>query len=159
LFLNTSAGVLEKVLYKENKASIRVTGFELLLFFLEALQSPEEPQTELLGCAIDFAPFITGSVSFRFQTLTAPEKTAILVPSQHGAQSVENSVKLLEILLDYMGTRTETFSFWWNLFKQKFITVFYPDISKELGLLDDGMTFLISSRRKCVEFFNSSIIR
>eukprot|EP01102_Stenamoeba_stenopodia_P015219 TRINITY_DN516_c0_g1_i1.p1 TRINITY_DN516_c0_g1~~TRINITY_DN516_c0_g1_i1.p1 ORF type:complete len:1485 (+),score=330.88 TRINITY_DN516_c0_g1_i1:382-4836(+) len=139
--IRSIAGVLEKVLYKENKASIRVTGFELLLFFLEALQSPEEPQTELLGCAIDFAPFITGSVSFRFQTLSAPEKTAILVPSQHGAQTVENSVKLLEILLDYMGTRTETFSFWWNLFKQKFITVFYPDISKELGLLDDDTGF------------------
>jgi hypothetical protein len=134
---------LEKVLYKENKAAIRVIGFELLLYFLEALQSPEEPQTDLLGCAIDFAPFLPGyaSVNFKFQTLSAPEKTSILVPSTTGGQTVENSVKLLEILLDYMGTRTDTFPFWWNLFKQKFVTVFYPDISKEIGLLDDGTVF------------------
>lgn len=141
--IRSIAGVLEKVLYKENKASIRVIGFELLLYFLEALQSPEEPQTDLLGCAIDFAPFLPGysGVNFKFQTLTAPEKTSILVPSTTGGQTVENSVKLLEILLDYMGQKAETFPFWWNLFKQKFVTVFYPDISKELGLLDDDTGF------------------
>ena len=33
-----SASILEKVLYKENKANIRLVGFQLLLSFLEALQ-------------------------------------------------------------------------------------------------------------------------
>jgi hypothetical protein len=50
--------VLEKVLYKENKISLRLIGFELLLVFLEAVQTLEPSQVDLFAMAIDLVPFV-----------------------------------------------------------------------------------------------------
>eukprot|EP01100_Stratorugosa_tubuloviscum_P011908 TRINITY_DN542_c0_g1_i1.p1 TRINITY_DN542_c0_g1~~TRINITY_DN542_c0_g1_i1.p1 ORF type:complete len:1470 (+),score=659.45 TRINITY_DN542_c0_g1_i1:33-4442(+) len=134
--------VLEKVLYKENKASVRLAGFELLLLFLEALQAAEEPQTELLAAAVDLQPFmgsIYPSAQFKFQTLSAPDKTCVLVP---GTQTgFETSVQMLEKLLGFMKSHEESFLFWWDLFKTKFFITFYPEKAKRLHLLDDDTGF------------------
>ena len=53
----STASVLEKVLYKENKINLRLIGFELLLIFLEAVQTLEPSQVDLFAMAIDLGPF------------------------------------------------------------------------------------------------------
>jgi len=45
------------VLCRENKMSVRIYGFELLLMFLEAVGVPEPGQVELFAAAIDLTPF------------------------------------------------------------------------------------------------------
>lgn len=57
LISSSSANVLEKILYKENIHDIRVQGLELLLLFLEDLETPDPPQTNILASAIDLEVF------------------------------------------------------------------------------------------------------
>jgi hypothetical protein len=55
-----AAAVLEKLLYKENKINVRVSGFGLLLIFLEAVQTLEASQIDLFASSIDLTVFAVG---------------------------------------------------------------------------------------------------
>ena len=76
------ASVLEKVLYKENRQSIRMVGFELLLYFLEAVLAapfwslflllkvgtPDEGQVDVFGAALDLEVFLPQYKSVQLKT-------------------------------------------------------------------------------------------
>jgi hypothetical protein len=51
--------IIEKCLWKGNPQQVRLGGFELLIYFIEALQnSMEANQIELFANAINLSPFI-----------------------------------------------------------------------------------------------------
>ena len=67
-------------------------------------------------------------LQLNFVFVQAPDKQCILLPAS-GAQTVQESVELLEVLLSFLdGTSAESFQFWWELFKQQYLIVFYPSI-------------------------------
>jgi len=43
-------------------------------------------------------------------------------------------VKLLELLLDFMTARPETFDLWFNLFKTHYLPAFYPEVCNQAGV-------------------------
>ena len=52
--------IIEKSLLKSNHQSVRLNGFELLLYFIEALQnSIGDSQIKLFESAINLQPFVT----------------------------------------------------------------------------------------------------
>lgn len=46
------------------------------------------------------------------------------------------SVALLDFYMDYMSSHLTSFELLWKIFRQEYLTLFYPDICKELGLKD-----------------------
>jgi len=137
------AAVLEKLLYKENKISVREPAFTLLLIFLEAVQVLEAPQVDLFASAIDMSVFAVGpnqSTRYRKVALTAPDKTCVLVPSNN-AGNPENSVKLWEDMLAYITNKPAVFEFWMDHLKKQYFSIFYPDVSKRVGISDDDCGF------------------
>ena len=138
------AGVLEKLLYKENKITVREAGLQQLLIFMEAIQVLELSQVELFASAIDLGVFATGpnqTTRFRRAALTAPDKTCVLLPS-NSAASPENSVKLWDNLLNYVTNKPATFPFWFDNLKKQYFSVFYPEVCKRIGIVDDDFGFL-----------------
>jgi len=137
------AAVLEKLLYKENKINVRVSGFGLLLIFLEAVQTLETSQIELFASSIDLTVFAVGAnqgARFRRVALSAPDKTSVLVPS-NTAGLPENSVKLWEDMLDYVTNKPGVFGFWIDHLKKQYFSIFYPEVSKRVGIVDDDFGF------------------
>eukprot|EP01104_Vermistella_antarctica_P013529 TRINITY_DN4112_c0_g1_i3.p1 TRINITY_DN4112_c0_g1~~TRINITY_DN4112_c0_g1_i3.p1 ORF type:complete len:1259 (-),score=365.16 TRINITY_DN4112_c0_g1_i3:66-3842(-) len=134
--IRSIASVLEKVLYKENKHAIRQNGFELLIYFLEAVGTPDDAQIDVFGSAIDLQVFLPehAGTTFPAPTLSAPDKTGVLSPSST-PNTIENGVQLLELLLDHMTQRPENFEFWFELFKTKYLIIFYPSVCEKIGLL------------------------
>lgn len=146
-------------MYKENKINIRLVGFELLLLFLEDVQTLEPSQVELFASAIDLGVFCSGpntNARFRIAPLsgdkllvvqvsiwrkliyfTAPDKTCVLVPST-SAGLQENSVKLWEKMLESTMKKPTMFEFWLDLLKTQYFSVFYPTMSKQYGVVEDG---------------------
>mmetsp|Transcript_34708 Transcript_34708/g.97864 ORF Transcript_34708/g.97864 Transcript_34708/m.97864 type:complete len:1489 (+) Transcript_34708:260-4726(+) len=129
--IRSIATVLEKVLYIENKHAFRKQAFELLMQFLESVQQREEAQTDLLGAAISLQPLTakySQGINLMTLPLSAPDKQCILIPAS-GNGSIQESVELLEILLSFLdNSNAESFKFWWDLFKQQYLVVFYPSI-------------------------------
>lgn len=60
-------------MYKENRITVRTSGFSLLLIFLEAVQVLEATQIDLFASTIDMSVFAVGpnqSTRFRKVALT-----------------------------------------------------------------------------------------
>jgi hypothetical protein len=58
--------IIEKSLVKTNHQSVRLTGFELLLYFIEALQnSIGDSQIKLFESAINLQPFVSPDTKVR----------------------------------------------------------------------------------------------
>jgi hypothetical protein len=55
------ANVLERLLVKENSIIVRKVGYEMLLKFLEDLETPDPNYLQLIATGIDFTPFLTVS--------------------------------------------------------------------------------------------------
>eukprot|EP01094_Clydonella_sp_ATCC50884_P008894 TRINITY_DN1843_c1_g1_i2.p1 TRINITY_DN1843_c1_g1~~TRINITY_DN1843_c1_g1_i2.p1 ORF type:complete len:1500 (-),score=588.09 TRINITY_DN1843_c1_g1_i2:141-4463(-) len=136
------ATILLKVLCKENKMSVRVLGFELLLMFLEAVGVPEPSQVELFASAIDLSPFQTAysQITLRNQPVSAPDKQSVLLPSSGSQNGEQQAVQLFDILLEYVSQKPSNFEFWFDLIKEQYFTAFYPEVCKSIGLLKDDNT-------------------
>jgi hypothetical protein len=65
------------------------------------------------------------------------------------------SVALLDFFMDYMSSHLTSFELLWKIFRQEYLTLFYPDICKELGIKDkdDGMYAMIRFLH-CVQNFS-----
>ena len=50
-------GIIERMLWKENKHAIRLGGFEVLLLLLDQLDAPTEQHTLYVGTSINVIPF------------------------------------------------------------------------------------------------------
>ena len=134
---------------------------------MEAIQVLELSQVELFASAIDLGVFATGpnqTTRFRRAALTgraflqdlwkfefsklitslAPDKTCVLLPS-NSAASPENSVKLWDNLLNYVTNKPSTFPFWFDNLKKQYFSIFYPDICKKIGIIDDGIYLYITT--------------
>mmetsp|Transcript_43818 Transcript_43818/g.61588 ORF Transcript_43818/g.61588 Transcript_43818/m.61588 type:complete len:1380 (+) Transcript_43818:2-4141(+) len=120
----------KKILYIENKHSFRKQAFELLILFLEYVRGREEAQTDLLGAAINLQPFCAkySGVNLMTLPLSAPDKTAVLLPAS-SPPTIQESVDLLETLLAFVDkSEPDIFTFWWELLKQQYLMVFFPSI-------------------------------
>jgi len=60
LFPTLQVKFVEKCLYKENKATVRMAAFELLLQLLDSLESPEKEVVDLLAPSINLNTFAEG---------------------------------------------------------------------------------------------------
>lgn len=149
------ASVLEKVLCKENKVTIRLIGFELMLIFLDAVQVLEPSQIDLFAQSIDLGPFCVDKNSgakLRRTALSAPDKGSVLVPSS-SAGTMENSVKLWEYMLDYMTQKPSAFEFWFNLLKREYLSIFFPETARKIGLSTDDCGFKAHCPHQVLEVY------
>ena len=55
----------------------------------------------------------------------------------------QESIELLDYFLDFITNKSNNFVFWYNLFKEKYLKLFYPKIFQELRLMDknDGKSY------------------
>eukprot|EP01114_Cavostelium_apophysatum_P016785 TRINITY_DN4844_c0_g1_i3.p1 TRINITY_DN4844_c0_g1~~TRINITY_DN4844_c0_g1_i3.p1 ORF type:complete len:1456 (+),score=431.48 TRINITY_DN4844_c0_g1_i3:258-4625(+) len=136
--IRSISNILDKILYIENKHEIRMVGLELLLIFLEDLETPDPGQANLLGAAIDLEPFKADyqkKITLPFKSPAAADKNVVLFPSPV-LPSREDSVALIGALLDYMGSHSNSFPMLWNLFRSQYLVLFFPDVCKDVGILD-----------------------
>lgn len=114
---------------------------ELLLLFIEAIQELEPSQIELFAASIDLSGFCVGvhqSAKLKIAALSAPDKGSVLVPS-NTAGNLENTVKLWEFMLSFIGQRPNNFEFWLGLLKEQFFSCMYPAMSVKVKIIPQGM--------------------
>lgn len=135
LFLGS---IIKKCLYRGNQQPIRLLSFELLLIFIEDLQnSIQEDQLNEFAQAINLYPFLDGSspVTLKYFPKGQEKNNQALLP-RPDAPSKKDTCELLEFFLDFVTNKTMNFPFWFNLFKEKYLMNFYPQIFQELRLMD-----------------------
>jgi len=44
---------------------------------------------------------------------------------------------MFELLLTYVSQRPAQFEFWFDLIKEQYLTTFFPDVCKRVGILDE----------------------
>jgi hypothetical protein len=59
----------------------------------------------------------------------------VLFPTTE-APTKQDAIELLDCLLDFMSTKSNNFLFWFNLFKERYLKVFYPKVFQDLRLMD-----------------------
>ena len=84
-----------------------------------------------------FLLFLVKITKINFYIL-APDKTCVLVPHPN-AGNPENSVKLWEDMLTYITNKPAVFEFWIEHLKNQYFSIFYPEVSKRVGIAEDGM--------------------
>lgn len=122
-----------------NQQEVRLKGFELLLYFIEALQnSIQQEQLDQFATAINLYPFLEGQPSNTtlkyFPKDQEKNMNALILRTD--PVSKKDAVQLLEFFFDFITNKTATFPFWFNLFKEKYLMTFYPTIFQELRLMD-----------------------
>ena len=65
----------------------------------------------------------------------APDASQILIPSLTPPR-VEDATALIEVILEFMVSHSNSFDLFWSMFRTHYLTVFYPDVCKEVGILD-----------------------
>ncbi|KYQ90706.1 RapGAP/RanGAP domain-containing protein [Tieghemostelium lacteum] len=131
--------ILEKMLGIENIQSIRMAGFSTLLVFLEVMEKPDKYKLDLFSSTIDFQPFTvdyTSKISFQRKVFSAnAEMKRFIVIQSPNQPSKDDATKLFETICLHMDKKLSNFHFWFDLLKSHYLTVLYPTICKQNGLL------------------------
>lgn len=135
--VRTTVGVLEKLLYIQNKHAYRVKAFELLLELFNSLGNPDDDFLKILAASVDFSPFVESgsSVTFKYEPLSSPDKFA-LIPRAVPRTTKEETLEFFGIFLDFITKHSQQFDLWIRVFKYQFVTTLYPGIAKQLGWID-----------------------
>ncbi len=132
-------GLIKKLLARQNKSSVRTSGFELLLLFAEALLQAEDNKEgidetlDLFSRAINFQPLLQEYPTANLLlTPPAADPALILVPSN--GESIEEAVDQFHMFFEFMTARTgRSMEFWFEQFKARYLTVLYPRAMRESG--------------------------
>ncbi len=77
---------------------------------------------------------------------SAPDRTEILLPASSSEDDLEQSTKLVGMMLDFMNNHTNTFAFWFDILKNNILNILCAEImaqdSKDPGLLHPFSQFL-----------------
>jgi hypothetical protein len=135
-----SANMIEKSLNILNRQQYRVAAFELLLYFYMDLGEPEKDFLNLFPQCIDLQPFLTAdgySADHKLRQRVI-QGDVILVPRAPNstATTKEDSIELLSQYLNFLTEKPINFEQWFNWYKLFYLTAFYPNVCKQIGLLD-----------------------
>ncbi|PRP77100.1 putative leucine-rich repeat receptor-like protein kinase [Planoprotostelium fungivorum] len=136
--IRSIAAIIEKLLDRNNRYEVRQLGLELLIMFLDDLDSPESAQNSAFGAVADLSVFVPAYPNAKIilpNKIPSADGAALLLPAL-GPPSVDDTVRIVEHFLTIITNNLRLFPLGWSLFKKYYIVYFYPDISKELGLLD-----------------------
>lgn len=143
--------MIEKSLNIMNRQQYRVSAFELLLYFYMDLGEPEKDFLNLLPQCIDLQPFLVadGYSADHHLKPRVIQGDLILVPRAPNSPNTtkEDSIELLSQYLNFLTEKPVNFEQWFNWYKQYYMPVFYPNVCKQIGLLDpaDGALFTLSA--------------
>lgn len=128
--------IISRCLLYNNQQPVRQAGFELLLYFIEALQnSMEEQHQTMFATAINLYPFLEKDIVLKHFPKEPP--TDALLPSVPPVPpSKKDAAELLDYFLEFITNKSSNFLFWFNMFKEKYLMTFYPKIFQELRLMD-----------------------
>lgn len=150
-------GLIKKLLARQNKSSVRTSGFELLLLFAEALLQAEDNKEglddvlDLFSRAINLQPLLLEHPTANLlMTPPAADPALILVPSSSG-ESIEEAVDQFHMFFEFMTARTgRSMEFWFEQFKARYLTVLYPRVMRDIGYDLDARTYRVGTRVHCV---------
>ena len=129
--------ILEKTLCKENRVEIRIQGLQLLLYFLKDLETPEPAQLNLYGSLLDFDLLKPRNYSKKIivplPTISGGKIASFLSPTSY---KPEDQIALFDAILEFMGSNPAVFPSFWQYLTSHYIHLFYPDVCKEVGLVD-----------------------
>lgn len=135
--------ILEKTLCKENRIEIRIQGLQLLLYFLKDLETPEPAQLNLYGSLLDFDILkprnYTKKIIVPLPTISGGKIASFISPT---SSKPEEQIALFDVILEFMGSNPNVFPSFWQYLISHYIHLFYPDICKEVGLVDSFSGFL-----------------
>ncbi|KAJ3449493.1 tuberin [Anaeramoeba flamelloides] len=118
-----------------NKQEVRSKGIASLLLYVDSLQDSDNYlMISVLESSICFDSFAQNEKVF-FKA--SPNYTEIkeVVKKDRTPNDPAERRKMFLKMLDFI-TKTNNFSFWFNIFKISFLTTLYPKISLKMGLLD-----------------------
>lgn len=140
--------IIEKFLFIENTHAVRMLGFELLLLFLETIETPDKFKLALLTTSLNFQAFVTDyhnrEIKFSSTVISVKDpKLFVFLPSSTPPTKQETE-EMFELFLHFIGDRLENFRFWFDLLKNQFLLILFPSVCKRMGLLpannDTGFT-------------------
>ncbi|KAM9976861.1 hypothetical protein ACTFIR_010707 [Dictyostelium discoideum] len=104
--------VLEKMLGIENVQTLRMSGFSVLLIFLEVMEKPDKYKLELFSSVIDFTPFTadyTNKIIFSRKVFSAASEMKRFIVMQSTEQPTkEDSTKLFEQIFIHTDKKLNT---------------------------------------------------
>ncbi|KAF2074910.1 hypothetical protein CYY_003787 [Polysphondylium violaceum] len=131
--------VLEKMLGIENIQSLRLSGFSVLMVFLEVMEKPDKYKLELFSSCIDFTPYIADYISkinLAKKVFASQELKRFIVIQSTEPPTKEDSTTLFEQIFVHMDKRLpNNFHFWFELLKVHYLSILYPNICKQNGIL------------------------
>ena len=136
------ARIIEKCMTKENKHSIRMAGFELLLLLIEIFGSEADENVSnflipTFANALTLDPFLTESQKSKLTN----RETFVLCP-ETTPPTAQESIEMWNFLLDFVTERVENFEFWYELLQKQYFVLFFKEEIAYLELTDEsGLSF------------------
>ncbi|KAJ3443180.1 rho gtpase-activating protein [Anaeramoeba flamelloides] len=133
------AGLMETLCSLKNRPGLRKNGINVLLRFIDILgENADSSIIDVLEGSICFDSFLEefkhGSVTFR----TPPNKLQIveLIIKEETPNEIGERRAIFKTFLQFVLQKTENRQFWFQIFKNSFLTTLYPIISIKVGTLD-----------------------
>jgi len=147
--------VMDSCLNEYNKHCVRKDGLDLLLTFMEVLGEQMEEQVGKFAAAIIYEPFLRPEEEKSENRLSEKEREredkrkradpsfasspemACLAPG-HQSPTRSDAVELTKYYFEFISRpeRMGKFEFWFELWKQSYFSLFFPNISLELGIIE-----------------------
>ncbi|KAJ6240618.1 rho gtpase-activating protein [Anaeramoeba flamelloides] len=134
--------LIEFLCSTENKSSVRERGVRILIIFIDVLGENTDPLIfSLLQSAIHFGPFLEDYGKNTVRLTTTPVKVPVPGASTKDCSkdTKEEKIELMKELLGFITNQTEQKTFWIESFLRCFVTICYPLVSKETGLLQNDI--------------------
>ncbi|KAJ3428518.1 rho gtpase-activating protein [Anaeramoeba flamelloides] len=134
--------LIEFLCSTENKPSVRERGFRILIIFIDVLGENTDPLIfSLLQSAIHFGPFLEDYGKNTVRLTTTPIKIPVPGAStkDFSKDTKEEKIELMNELLGFITNQTKQKTFWIESFLRCFVTICYPLVSKETGLLQNDI--------------------
>eukprot|EP01117_Protostelium_nocturnum_P016875 TRINITY_DN6763_c1_g3_i2.p1 TRINITY_DN6763_c1_g3~~TRINITY_DN6763_c1_g3_i2.p1 ORF type:complete len:1437 (+),score=495.99 TRINITY_DN6763_c1_g3_i2:71-4312(+) len=132
--------LIHRGLYRQNHPQVRSAALELLMRFMDAHHAALEPNLlDEFGSAINLEVFNTNNDKSTFKySAKGDSASGVFFPATiTEPASMNDSLNLLrDVLLKYISERTNNFQFWYDKFKERYLTQFYPKIFQELRIVD-----------------------
>ncbi|KAJ3437833.1 rho gtpase-activating protein [Anaeramoeba flamelloides] len=132
-------GLLEFLCSLEQKGSIRKSGIELLLSFVDILtDSSDEQLPQILESSICFDVFVDQFKSQNIKFRNLPNKLPIegVNKKDKTVDSVEERSWAFHKLVNFVLHKTTEKAFWMETMKKSFFTTLYPIISEKISLIE-----------------------
>ncbi|KAJ5078077.1 rho gtpase-activating protein [Anaeramoeba ignava] len=125
----------------ENNHQVRVNGFKMLLYLIDAQEEETDAKCkELLKNAVSLQPFLgeypQNSVTLKTKLIQV-EGISTKVKCTNSAKE---NIELFDLLMSFITNTASNKTMWLEILKKEFITSFYPNICQELNIIDKDDT-------------------